>query len=126
MSDSASFPSTAASPKATHAPAPAAQEQYTSRLEDFELEDTRPPFILNGPEMKLLGIAGVRILRPPPGHTTLTAVPSRPQVGFFLDGKLLHALCEMCEFDANARIALQRMISSSSMCVTAALASRRP
>ncbi|KIP07902.1 hypothetical protein PHLGIDRAFT_23820 [Phlebiopsis gigantea 11061_1 CR5-6] len=59
MSDSASFPSTAASPKATHAPAPATQEQYTSRLEDFELEDTRPPFILNGPEMKLLGIAGV-------------------------------------------------------------------
>lgn len=55
-----SLPSTT-EPKATNEPTQNGQENFNSRLEDFELEDSRPPFILSMPEVKLLGIAGVRI-----------------------------------------------------------------
>ncbi len=40
---------------------PTEDGRYRSNLEEYELEgDGRPPFILTVPEMKLLGIAGVR------------------------------------------------------------------
>ena len=35
--------------------------RYRSNLEEYEMEgDGRPPFVLTVPEIKLLGIAGVR------------------------------------------------------------------
>ncbi|GJF00371.1 inorganic phosphate transporter [Phanerochaete sordida] len=54
---STSLPSTAISPNPSRNADPDAH--YKSRLEDLELEDTRPPFVLTWPEVKLLGIAGV-------------------------------------------------------------------
>lgn len=49
---------------------PAESPDRRAKLEEVE-HDGRPPFILTGTELKLLGIAGV---------------------GFFLDGEQLHAV----------------------------------
>lgn len=49
------------SPRPSHAPNLKQNDQYKSKLEDFELEDNRPPFYLSMAEIKLLGIAGVRV-----------------------------------------------------------------
>lgn len=54
-------------------------------LSTYELEgEGRPPFVLSFPEVKLLGIAGVRfhVTRPLEKHDTNLSF----QVGFFLDG----------------------------------------
>ena len=79
--------------RALNQTAPVQQEEprYRSNLEEFEREgEARPPFILSYREVKLLGIAGVRPSeseRPGPlTRPVLTSFPSRPQVGFFLDG----------------------------------------
>lgn len=58
-----------------------------SDLEDFERSDSRPPFILTYPEVKLLGIAGVSTLLVWFYHLTCF------KVGFFLDGENCARTC---------------------------------
>jgi len=45
-----------------HEITPTPSAQYRTDLEEFERHDGRPAFALNMAELKLLGIAGVRLL----------------------------------------------------------------
>lgn len=60
MSDVQQSDSMAMTPEAVGARAPT--QDVTSKLSEFERDDTsKPPFILTYPEVKLLGIAGVSV-----------------------------------------------------------------
>ena len=100
-------------PSAHKTDAPATEERpvvYKSNLEDFEREgDVRLPFLLSYREVKLLGIAGVRLST---AHHTTTSHPSLlPRTG-----RLFPRWCVRCIRECAAMIltALKPTICSSS------------